>query len=130
MEIQIKEVRNKSDLRCFVDFPIKLYKGNKYYVPALRIDEVHTLTKSPSLAYCSIKMWLACIDGGVVGRIAGIINPRANDLYGQTRVRFGWFDFVENIEVARALLDQVEVWGKSMGLNQLHGPLGFNTWNR
>ena len=130
MGIQIKEVINKRDLRCFVDFPTKLYRKNKYYVPTLRIDEIQTLTGSPSLAYCSLKMWLAYKDGKIAGRIAGIVNPRANELYNQARVRFGWFDFIDDIEVAGALLNQVETWGQSMGMNQMHGPLGFNTWNR
>ena len=130
MDIQIIEVINKRDLRYFVDFANKLYKGNKYYVPALRIDEIKTLSGSPSLAYCSIKLWLAYKGEQIVGRIAGIVNPRANNLYNQTRIRFGWFDFIDDIDVAKALLDQVAAWGKSMGMNQMHGPLGFNTWNR
>jgi len=130
MDILIKEVTNKRELRHFVDFPVKLYKENKYYVPALRIDEIKSLSSSPSLAYCSMKLWLAYKDGRIVGRIAGIVNPRANELYQQTRVRFGWFDFVEDIEVARVLLDQVAEWGKSFGMSQIHGPLGFNTWSR
>ena len=130
MDIQIKEVINKQDMRRFVDFPAKLYRGNDFYVPALRIDEMKTLSGSPSLAYCSMKMWLAYKDGQVAGRIAGIINPRANDLFNQTRIRFGWFDFIEEINVAKALLDQVAAWGKSMSMTQMHGPLGFNTWNR
>jgi len=130
MDIQIKEVNSKREMRKFILFPEKLYRGNKYYVPALRMDEKKSLTKSPSLAYCSLKLWLAYKGGKVVGRIAGIVNPRANELYCQTRVRFGWFDFIEDVEVAKALLDQVAVWGKSMGMNQLHGPLGYNTWSR
>jgi len=130
MDIQIKEVIDRRDLRRFVDFPAKLYKGNKFYVPALRIDEMKTLSGSPCLAYCSMKLWLAYRKGQIVGRVAGIVNPRANELYNQSRVRFGWFDFIDDVAVAKALLHQVEVWGASMGMNQIHGPLGFNTWNR
>ncbi|MDR2584888.1 MAG: N-acetyltransferase [Prevotellaceae bacterium] len=130
MNIKIKEVSNKKELWQFIDFATKLYKGNKYYVPALRIDEMQTLTRSPSLAYCSLKLWLAYKDERIVGRIAGIVNPRANELYNQTRVRFGWFDYINDVEVARLLLDQVAAFGKSMGMNQMHGPLGYNTWNR
>jgi len=130
MEIQIREVINKRDLKRFVDFPTSLYKGNKYYVPALRMDEIKSLSRSPSLAYCSMKLWLAYVDDKIVGRIAGIVNPRANELYHQKRVRFGWFDFIENNEVAKALLSQVKTWGHSLGMNQIHGPLGFNTWSR
>ncbi|MCL2501653.1 MAG: N-acetyltransferase [Bacteroidales bacterium] len=130
MDIQIKEVIDRRDLRRFVDFPAQLYKDNKYYVPALRIDEMKTLSGSPSLAYCSMKLWLAYKNGQIAGRIAGIVNPRANDLYNHTRIRFGWFDFIDDIAVAKALLHQVETWGKSMGMTTMHGPLGFNTWNR
>ena len=130
MDVQVKEVTNKKELKQFVDFPRKLYKGNKYYVPNLRIDEMKTLNNNPSLSYCSMKLWLACYEGKVVGRVSGIINPRANELFNQTRIRFGWFDFIENLEVARALLNQVAEWGASQGMNQMHGPLGFNTWYR
>jgi hypothetical protein len=91
---------------------------------------MQTLTSCPSLAYCSMKLWLAYKEGQIAGRIAGIVNPRANDLYQQTRVRFGWFDFIDDVEVAKALLDQVSTCGKSMGMNQMHGPLGFNTWHK
>lgn len=130
MEIQIREVINKSELRRFVDFPSSLYKGNRYFVPALRVDEVQSLSKSPSLAYCSMKLWLAYSNNKIVGRIAGIVNPRANELYNQAHVRFGWFDFIDDIEVPKALLNQVKEWGKSLGMNKIHGPLGYNTWSR
>lgn len=130
MAIQVKEVINKKEFRNFVDFPQKLYKGNKYFVPALRIDEMSTLRRSPSLAYCSIKLWMAYREGQIVGRVAGIVNPRANELFLQSRVRFGWFDFIEDEEVAHELLNTVALWGKSFGMTHIHGPLGFNTWNR
>jgi len=130
MSVLIKEVLNKQDLRRFVDFPQKLYKGNKCYVPALRIDEMQTLQNSPSLAYCKLKMWLALDGKKVTGRIAGIINPRANAHFEQRRIRFGWFDFIDSVEVASALLEKVRQWGQAEGLEQMHGPLGFNTWNR
>jgi hypothetical protein len=76
-------------------------------------------------------MWLAIYGNGrVAGRIAGIINPRANELHGTKRVRFGWLDFDKDIKIAKGLLDTVSEWGKSFGFEELHGPLGYNTWNR
>lgn len=127
----IKEIESRRDVLKFVKFTHKLYKHCPQYVPSLILDEMDTLLKSPCLEYCKRKMWLAYNEKGqIVGRVAGIINPRANELYGYKRVRFGWFDFVEDFEVAKALLRTVEAWGASEGMNQIHGPLGYNTWNK
>lgn len=125
--IELKKVEGKSALKAFVHFPFELYKGNAYWVPPLNSDEMEILDKSknPSFEHCEAEYWLAYKDGKVVGRIAGIINHLANQKWGKT-VRFGWIDFVDDIEVARQLLNAVEEWGKSKGMEQIAGPLGFN----
>jgi hypothetical protein len=131
MQISVKEVTGKSELMKFIKFPHKLYKDSKQYVPQLDSQEKGLLTKSPSLEYCKIKMWLAySANGEVIGRIAGIINPKSNEIHKTHRVRFGWFDFVENEAVAQQLMQAVTDWGKSAGMDEVQGPLGFNTWNR
>ncbi len=131
MQIEIREVLTSSEIKKFIRFPHKLYKENKQYVPVLDSDEFSVLTKSPSLEYCKIRMWMAWSEENkIVGRVAGIINPRADEYQHYQRIRFGWFDFIDDVEVAKALLDKVSEWGREEGKTEIHGPLGYNTWNR
>lgn len=126
----IKEVTQKKDLRLFVQFPKKLYRGCPHYVPPLDSAEMEALTCHPALSFCSLKLWLAYDNGEVVGRIAGIINHKCNELKGQKRVRFGWFDTIDDLSVAQALLSTVEVWGKENGLTEICGPSRFSNMDR
>lgn len=125
--IELKIVEGKSDLKKFIHFPFDLFKGNAYWVPPLNSAEMETLDaeKNPAFEHCSARYWLAYKDGKLVGRIAGIINHLANEKWGK-KVRFGWIDFVEDVEVARALLTAVEEWGRGQGMEAITGPLGFN----
>ena len=123
----IKEVKSRKDLRKFVKFPDSLYKGCPQYVPALHSDQMHTLTKDAALEYCTHAMWMALRDGKPAGRICAMINPHYNERYGKKCVRFGWFDCIDDIEVARLLLETAEAWGKKNGMDTIHGPLFFNT---
>ena len=111
----------------FIKFPDELYKNCKQYVPALHSDQVKSLTKVSTLSYCTRKMWLAMDGDKVVGRICGMINPRYNELYKTKRARFGWFDTIEDIEVAKLLLGTAESWAKEQGMTDIHGPLYYNT---
>ena len=83
----------------------------------------------PSYDVCESVQYLAYRDGQIVGRVAGIINRVANERWGVKKVRFGWIDFIDDYEVSRALLDAVAAWGKSKGMNQLNGPVGFTDWD-
>lgn len=127
MQITIKEVRNRRELKKFVLFPYKLYKNNKYWVPPLRFDEMNTLdwNKNPAFDFCEAKYWLAYQNGKIVGRIAGIINHRYIEKWGQKNARFGWIDFIDDIEVLKALINKVENWAKEKGMDAVEGPLGF-----
>ena len=104
----ISEVTTRKDLKAFIKFPDELYKDNKQYVPALHSDQMASLTKDPALDYCTHKLWLVRDGRKVVGRICAMINPRYNERYDKKRCRFGWFDTIEDIEVARLLLDTAE----------------------
>lgn len=127
----VKEVVTRRDLRRFIKFPDELYKGCGCYVPPLHSGQEHELMHSASLEYCTRKMWLAEDGGGkVAGRICAIINPRYNERYGTRRVRFGWFDLVNDIEVARLLLGAAEAWAKENGMDEIHGPLQYTTMGR
>ena len=125
--IRVTEVLNKKELKWFIQFPNLLYKGNKYYVPRLRFDEMATLRKdkNPAFDYCEARYWLAWKGDRIVGRIAGIINHSYIKKWGNRYIRFGWFDFEEDGDIARALLDEVQRWGKDRGMDACHGPMGF-----
>lgn len=131
-QIEIRKVDGRRDLNLFIDFPEKLYKGNQCWVPPIRRDEKKNLNpnKKQAIPFCKLCMWLAYKDGEVVGRIAGIINENANRDWKTKRVRFGWFDFIDDIQVAKALLEKVEQWGKLYGMNEICGPLGFTDMDR
>lgn len=130
--VEIIEVKSRKDRRDFVDFPTKLYKGNDYYVHALRGDELGIFSPKKNVSFdeCDIVYYLAKRDGEVVGRICGVLQKVYNEKTGTKRVRFGRFDFIDDIEVPRALLSKVEEWAKSKGMDTVHGPLGFNDLER
>ena len=129
-EYRLTEVTDHRDTLRFITFPDELYRGCPQYVPALHSDEMFMLTKFAALSYCRRKMWLVLDGGRVVGRICAIINPRYNELYGTRRVRFGWFDCVEDIEVARMLIGAASDWARKEGMTEIHGPLSYNTLGR
>ena len=125
--IEIKKVTDRKQLRQFVQFYYDLYRGNLHFVPYLFFDEMNTLRhdKNPSFECCDAEYFMAFRDGKMVGRVAAIINRRANERWDVRQVRFGWFDFIDDIEVSRALLKAVEDWGREQGMNQMAGPMGF-----
>ena len=127
MPYTIVEVKSRRDLMKFIKFPERLYKDCPQYVPALRSDQVNSLTKVSTLSYCKRRMWMVMDGKKVVGRICGMINPRYNERYDKKRARFGWFDTIDDIEVARLLIGTAEAWAKSEGMTEIHGPLYYNT---
>lgn len=125
--IEIKKVESRRDLCKFIDFHNELYKGNPYHVPNLYFDEMNTFRKDKNAAFdfCEAEYFMAYRDGKAVGRVAAIINHSANKKWERDSVRFGWIDFVDDIEVSKALLKAVEDYGKSKGMKEIVGPLGF-----
>ena len=127
MSIIIKKVADKKDLKAFIRFNYELYKNNPYAVPDLYDDMLNTFSpkKNAAFEFCESDYFLAYQDGKLVGRVAAIINHRANETWNKKEVRFGWIDFIDNPEVSKALLLEVELWGKSKGMTEIVGPLGF-----
>ena len=125
--IQIKRVETKKDLKRFIEFHYDLYKGNPYDVPNLYSDEVNTISKNKNAAFdfCEAEYYLALKEGKIVGRVAAIINHKANEKWKKKDVRFGWIDFIDDIEVSRALFEAVEEYGRKKGMDDIVGPLGF-----
>lgn len=132
MALQIIKVETRAQLKAFVDFFYDLYRDCPYSVPYLFSDEIATLRKdkNPAFAFCEADYFLAIDDGKVVGRVAAIINRRANDYWKRRMVRFGWFDFIDDHRVATALLGTVEQWGRERGMTEIGGPFGFEDMDR
>jgi len=128
MGIEIVKVTSKGDLRKFIGLPYDLYKGNKFWCPPMRMDEWRTLKRSanPAFDFCEAEYWLAYKDKKLVGRVAGIINNKANERWNEKLVRFGWIDFIDDPEVSARLIDTVQQWGAAKGMKGIHGPLGFS----
>jgi hypothetical protein len=127
MAIEIRKVSTKAELKAFITFPETIYKDVPQWVPALVFDDLNTLRKdkNPVFEFSEAEYWTAWKDGKMVGRIAGIINNRYIEKWGNKYARFGWVDFVEDFEVAQALFKTAEGWARSKGMVGIHGPLGF-----
>lgn len=130
--IEIKEIRSKKELRRFVQFGIDLYDGEPNYCPPLILDEMNSfdVKKNPALDLCEFALFMAYKNGTAVGRVAALINHKANERWGYKHVRFGWIDFIDDLEVAHALLQTVCEWGKAKGMTAINGPVGFTDWDK
>ncbi|NQY07754.1 MAG: GNAT family N-acetyltransferase [Flavobacteriaceae bacterium] len=132
MKIEIKEVNTKKGLKAFVKFPFTLYQDCPQWVPPIIKDELNTLDKkkNPVFNNAEAKFYLAYKNNEIVGRIAAIINWVEVKEQKKAKVRFGWFDTVNDIEVTRALLDTVVTFGKQHQLEYLEGPVGFSNLDK
>jgi hypothetical protein len=131
MSVSIKSVETGKDFRTFVRFANRLYKGNKYYVPSMPSDDLATFDRKRNAAFefCEAEFFLAYKDGKLAGRVAAIVNHKANETWKVKQVRFGWIDFIDDLEVSAALLDAVIAFGKARGMDQIVGPLGFTDFD-
>jgi len=131
MVIALQEVFKKKDLKTFIRFPDQLYKGCGYYIPALHSNQEATLSKekNPAFEHCEARYWLAYKGKEIVGRVAGIINHRYNQERNTKFMRIGWLDFVEDQQVLEILLGAVEDWAHEKGMDAIHGPLGFTSFD-
>ncbi len=127
MAVEIRVVATRQDLKKYVNFPIKLYRGNPWYVPSMRSEELTVLDpkKNPSFETAKARSWLAYKDGRIAGRITGIYLPQYKEIWGKNQARFGWVDFIDDAEVSLALFDAVETWAKTFGVDSVTGPQGF-----
>jgi len=126
MTLEIHEVKDRKGLRDFIRFPFSLYQNNANWVPQLDRDEFEIFNekKNPALALCETRQWLAYLNGNIVGRIAGIIHQKEADT--KRLARFGWIDFIDDLEVAKLLIQKVEEWARGKQLKGVHGPMGFS----
>ncbi|MCD6367126.1 MAG: hypothetical protein J7L46_06270, partial [Bacteroidales bacterium] len=132
MSVTLKKVESKADIKQFVQLPFEIYKDNQFWVPSVIKDEINALNPehNPAFAFCDTAFYLAYKDGKCVGRIGAIINRKYNEKTGEKYVRFTKMEFYDNAEVIDALIKAVEDFGKSMGMEKIHGPLGFTNLDR
>lgn len=131
MSVTISRVQTRRAFKEFLHFPLTLYKDMPAFVPPLIMDDRDTLDpkKNPAYEFCDAAMYLAYKDGKVAGRVAAIVNTKANAAWNHDEVRFGWFDFIDDREVSKALLDAVVDFGKERGMTTVLGPLGFTDFD-
>ena len=131
MGITIKKVETSKELKQFIRFNYEMYKDNPYSVPDLYDDMLNTFSRDKNAAFefCEADYFMAYKDGKAVGRVAAIMNNRANETWNKKEVRFGWIDFIDDAEVSDALLKTVEAWGKERGATEIVGPLGFTDFD-
>lgn len=130
--IEIKEVKTKKDLKAFVKFPFKLYKDNPYWTPPIISQEIKTFDKNENPVFKDAEAWLflAYKDNEIVGRITAIVNHLEIKNQHLNKMRFGWFDFIDDLKVSKALLNKVIEIGKSRNLEYTEGPVGFSNLDK
>lgn len=127
--IVVKKIEpTRSELDKYVQFGINLYKGNPYFVPPLVLDDIDTLSpkKNPAFEFCEAQSWMAYDNDKPVGRITAIINRAANEKFGENTLRFGFVDFIDDMEVVDKLFAAAEEWGRLKGMTRIVGPMGFS----
>lgn len=131
-EISVIEVKTSKDLMNFIKFPMELYKNNENYVPSLINEEknIWNPSENPALGYSEAKQFLAYKNGKIVGRIAIMINHKEEKELGISKVRFGWLDFIDDLEVSKALIDTAISFAKEKNINKIEGPMGFTNLDK
>jgi len=130
--IYLKKVSEKKDLKSFVMFPFELYKNSKYWVPPLIDQEISSFNEdlNPNLKDSSVQMFIAIENNKIVGRIAVIINWYEVREQKTSKIRFGWFDFIDKYSVSKKLFEKVIEIGKANKLDYMEGPMGFSNLDK
>lgn len=129
--ITIKEAKNDKELMDFVKFPFSLYKNNDYWVPPIIKEEFKSFNpKNDIFKSVDVHFYLAYKDNQLVGRVAASINwTEVNELH-KPKVRFGWLEMIDDLEVTKALLDKVTELGTNNKLKYIEGPMGFSNMDK
>lgn len=130
--VTIKEAVSTNEIKSFVKFPFKLYKSSPYWVPPLIKDEMETFDKEKNPAFKNARAWffVAYKQNKPVGRVLAIINQIEVEKQQVRKMRFGWFDFIDDLEVSKALLAKVEEIGKKHQMDFMEGPVGFSNLDK
>lgn len=130
--ITIKEAKSKKEMSDFVKFPFSLYKDHPYWVPPIVSEEIESFdkTKNPAFETAEAHFYLAYDGKRIVGRIAAIINWEEVNNQKKSKIRFGWWDVINDLEVTKALLQKVYEFGKQNNLEHVEGPMGFSNLDK
>ena len=130
--ISVKEAKTPKEMKAFVRFPFSLYKDNPYWVPPIINDELETFNKdrNPAFQSAQAQFFLAYEGTKIVGRVAAIINHVEVNEQQLRKMRFGWFDFIDDLEVSKALLEKVAAIGTAHKLEYMEGPVGFSNLDK
>ncbi|WP_430966331.1 GTP cyclohydrolase [Spongiimicrobium sp. 2-473A-2-J] len=130
--VTIKEATSKSDLKKFVKFPFSLYRDSPYWVPPIIKDELETFDRDKNPVFKDADAWffLAYKNDVLVGRVVAIINNIEVNRQQLRKMRFGWFDFIDDPEVSERLLEKVAEIGKDHQLDYMEGPVGFSNLDK
>ena len=128
MTLEIREVRDKKDLRTFIYLPEKLHADHPKWVPPIYMDDWNYFRKDKNKAfgYCETLLLLAFRGTECVGRVMGIINARYNECRNEKTARFGFLETRQDQEVVHALLGRIEDWARRKGMTRVVGPYGFS----
>ncbi|HDS07804.1 MAG TPA: hypothetical protein ENO05_09270 [Bacteroides sp.] len=128
MEIAVRQVSSRKDMRKFIHLPARVHRGHNNWVPPLYSDEweFYDSKRNKSFQYCDVIMLLAFRGNKLVGRVMGIINHRYNDIHREKHARFNFLETWDDLEVSRALLEYLVEWARSKGMVKLVGPLAFS----
>jgi GNAT superfamily N-acetyltransferase len=130
--IEVIEAQSKKQMKQFVQFPFELYKNSKHWVPPIISEELDGFDpkKNPAFLTAQVKFYLAFKNNKIVGRVAAIINWDEVKILNKSKVRFGWFDVIDDVEVTKALINKVEIFGKENNLEHMEGPMGFSNLDK
>lgn len=130
--IKIKEITSRKEMKQFVKFPFSLYKNNKNWVPPIINDEIDNFdpNKNPVFEHAKANFFIALRDKKIVGRVVAIINTYEVEKQQIKKIRFGWFDVIDDIKVTEALLNKVKEIGRENNLEYMEGPVGFNNLDK
>jgi GNAT superfamily N-acetyltransferase len=130
--ITLKKVTSKKEMKQFVLFPFSLYKDNEYWIPPIIKDEIDNFNpaKNPVFENADAQFFIAYKNNKIVGRIVAIINWFEVEKQQIKKMRFGWFDVIDDIEVSKALINRVKEIGLENKLEYLEGPIGFNNLDK
>ena len=131
-KIDVVKVGCKREMDDFIRLPYRIYENCAQYVPDLEreIRNLFNEKKNPACSFSQIQPFVAYRDGECVGRVVGIINRKANEKWQTRNVRFSLIEFVDDLDVSKALLEAVSQWGKSLGMEAIHGPLGITDFDK
>ncbi|MDD3828034.1 MAG: N-acetyltransferase [Anaerolineae bacterium] len=127
-ELEIVPVTTEEERRAFARFPWELYRGDPYWVPPIFNDRLALLNpaKHPFYEHATVQLFTARRGGKMVGTVSAHVNHRHNEVYGDKVGFFGFFEVIDDEDVARALLDAAAGWLREQGMDAMRGPESFS----